>query len=605
MFTYAFIFYRGITQSNLPYKELLSLIRKHSETRLWHVTACDSFTNLLNKQEKRTDCSLIEPDDSHIKIQCFHNSMLVHTSSRLDLEKMIASSGYIQSCGELVFESPWYDIDAEKITDKLSNYQNKQPRKFIFYTMEDYGLDTPSNEGVDGVKFFRNKHFIGNDLARNFIGSFQQKLKGSNDIVKRYPFDTKANEQLCYHSIFIIKDSVISGKREFEIGHITDQQHLIAYHSQYKKENPIHIMDDWRPFWPGQYTTPAVLATAALNLLHADKQALVIDPFSGSGGIGLAASSLGLHCVLSDLCGSFGIEYNFRFFRDSLFRNKLLTRLQTVTHQLTLIDTSIQFYLTELTEHIKQAIGSEEMHWNCELDSIVNNLNDYEKIDVFLIYKILYFNKPFLQDAIDWHALSTKYIAEVEKFIRKSQRAFLVERAEAHPDNNRVKKGQYGALVSRSDLPWGDFHVTGVSADLIDQDIAVLELSENASQIIMATDLPYGVNTQIGENDILNKLYADSFRAMFNLAKLSKKKKVSFILFSLQAVKIGKRVPESAFSKNVRLVLHQVANEFACVAVKSPNIDDIPAYLNSAGYWRSEKALDREVLFHEFMLLPE
>ncbi|WP_155984447.1 hypothetical protein [Thioalkalivibrio sp. ALE10] len=580
----------------MPYKELISLIRKHSGRSLWRVAPLHALTNSTRQIERS------EQHGETLFVQCFQNSVVLSSPAVLFLEKIISDSGYIQSCGELLFESPWYNVDSARLIDQLNRCDMKTSRKFVFYTVEEFGLNTPSREGVDGVKFFKNKHYIGNELASHFIARFQRDHLAPNDVVDRVAGYERPNTTADYESIFVIKDSIIENVSSFEKGHITNQQHIIAYHSEYKKENPVHILDDWRPFWPGQYTTPAVLATAALNLVRADESTLFVDPYSGSGGIGVAASSMGFHCALSDLVGAPGIRFNLAFYRDSRLRAQLLSRLRDLTEILKRSETIDSVRLLQLAEEIRSAITTPLMHWNESLDQIVNRIDDFEKMDAFLLYRVFYFNRELLEKAASVELILKRFVSTAQEFVKQVDRAFAIENKLPDPNRPLLRRGKYGALTSGSPTSWGDFVVSTISADQIHNTPSITRLADSASRLVIATDLPYGVNTDIEENNFLNQLYADSFRSAFRLAARTQQKMISFVLFSLQAVKIGKPVPTSAFSNNVRLVLHKVANEFGCMSVKSPFLDEVPSYISSEGYWRSEKALDREIILHEFTL---
>lgn len=591
MYAYAFIFYRGVARSNMPYKELVALIRKHSSSPIWRINEI-------------IDIRKENPGDGWLGVRCFHNSMLVYSVCELDLELIISDSGYIQSCGELIFESPWYDLDAHQFTKELLAFASCSSKKYVFYTMEDFGLNTPSKEGVDDIKFYRDKQYIGEELASNFISRFSDKVIEDNNIVDRWNSqsnDVKGDDHML--SLFVIKDSVVDDRAIYEIGHTTNQHHVIAYHSEFKKENPVHILDDWRPFWPGQYTTPAPLSTSALNLAKVDADALLIDPFAGSGGIGVAGASLGIKCAVSDLCGAPGIQFNFDYLKDANFRDRIISQLHAVADKLTQSHYKTVEMILNLAAIIRDAIPSMRVHWCSRLDEIINELESHEKICAFLIYRVFYYNQKLLKVPLHSKTLIESLIATTELFIQNSNRAFLVDGKPPHPSNGSLKIGKYGILTARTQVPWGDVLITKLSADQLNSDSKLVELAKGASQIIYATDLPYGVNTNIDEEEgHLKDLYINSFKAAFELTRYTRTKKISVILFALQSVKIGKRVPQSAFSNDVRLALSEVANKLSCISIKHPNADNIPVYVKSNGYWRSEKALDREIIFHEYFL---
>jgi len=573
----------------MPYKELVALIRKHSSSEIWRV--CETL-----------DIKNENPVDGWLGIRCFHNSMLVYSLSPLDLESIISDSGYIQSCGELVFENPWYELDAHQLSKKLSTYAPGRPKKYVFYTMEDFGIKTPSKEGVDGIKFYRDKQYIGEELATNYMSKFSDNVIADNDVVDRLNAEISNAEGGDHLSLFVIKDSVVDDRAVYDIGHTTNQHHLIAYHSEYKKENPVHILDDWRPFWPGQYTTPAPLATSALNLVKAYGDVLIIDPFAGSGGVGVAGSSLGFKCAVSDLCGTPGIQFNFDYVKDVTFRDGIIAHLHTIIDRLCQSHHETSERITGLASIIRDAIPSSHVHWCSELDEMISGLESHERIYVFLIYRFIYYNKKQLVEPLHSKSLIEGFIETAKQFIKNSNRAFLVDGKAPYKDNSFLKIGKYGVLSSRTQGLWGDVLISKLSADELISDSKLVELAKDSSQIIYATDLPYGVNTNINEEDYLRELYINSFKSAFELARYTHNKKISVILFALQAVKIGKRVPQSAFSTNVCLALHEVANQLSCISVKQPSADNIPAYVKSNGYWRSEKALDREIIFHEYLL---
>ena len=136
---YSFVFYKDLINTNMQYRELLALLIKYIEPKPWAFFDYKSYQKLINDLE---DVKFL--DKSIVIIPC-HNSCHILLNGHIDLLQIINHSGYIQSCGPLIFVEPWYDIKEDDFKNALISYlQYRSPNcaRIVFYSAEDFGLNS-------------------------------------------------------------------------------------------------------------------------------------------------------------------------------------------------------------------------------------------------------------------------------------------------------------------------------------------------------------------------------------------------------------------------------------------------------------------------------
>jgi hypothetical protein len=105
-----FVFYRDLQRTNMQYKELFALLARHMRPNPWAIVDYQSLSSIPIQLVENDDDSRDQSVPSSLTIVPCQNSCIVCSRYPLDLQRIIADSGYIQSCGPLLYAAPWYDV---------------------------------------------------------------------------------------------------------------------------------------------------------------------------------------------------------------------------------------------------------------------------------------------------------------------------------------------------------------------------------------------------------------------------------------------------------------------------------------------------------------
>jgi hypothetical protein len=603
-----FVFYRDLQRTNMQYKELFALLARHMRPNPWAIVDYQSLSSIPIQLVENDDDSRDQSVPSSLTIVPCQNSCIVCSRYPLDLQRIIADSGYIQSCGPLLYAAPWYDVSGSEFTNSILEYLiAKQPEKgrIVFYTMEDFGSHGKSQEGIDAIKFYKEKYFIGDKTVIEVMKELKDGASRQGAVVERFHREDKRDLAgfSSDFSVFTIRDYDVLSERSNGAGLSAEPQLIISYDSRYKKENPIHLLDEWKPFWPGQYTTPQPLVQSMLAQIP-NPDCLIVDPFGGSGSVALAASSKGYKVFTSDLCGVEGIRFNWRFVRDRNLREKLLGEIAQLEHTLhgnALMDTRMMDAVQEISSVVKDT----GWHWSGKLDDTLEGFSrGSDNPDLFtllfhLVYRALSSNRQLVSPdgSFNTGRISLHLGDTLREFIHVVRRAFMIFQAPALTGSSDARRGRYGQLISGLSPEWGDVYLDSRSVASLSESEELRKLAQASERVAIITDPPYGVNTEVKDADsALVELYRQFVQQAIKTIALTKRREGDLIICALSQVKIGKRVPEAAYSISLQSVLHRELVASHCEVITHPSFRRLPPDLLRGGYWKSDKALDRDII---------
>ena len=609
-FSFLFLFYRSNNQSNLQYVEIINILRRQACDRsfaIYDQTNYDKFYNSNGSILEKFD------DNSRVTVVCpYENSLIVHCDYEIDLIDAISKSGYIQSAGKLIFSGSWYDVDDQELANrlvKIASEREGENGRFVFYTAEDFSLSQSVKEGINSVKFFKTKHYIGNQPAAKFMRYLQGLVSKFGGTVERLASTGHLKTSDTDYSVFIIKDKIISTTKE----RARTSEHMIVYDSQFKKEIPTHIVDEWKPFWPGNFTTPQPLVQTMLGLVSEPEKTLVLDPFAGSGSIAIGASQSGFAVVTTDIVGLPGIKFNLDFFHDAKYRAKRLDELESLRERSH--SRGIDSYLREFTDFCWTEVCASGSEWSERLDHFLRKItldrSDLDKhrvfIESFFVYRSIVTIAQELGNVkkLNYDVLTNELCAQIEIALSRYQRAYIANDQAKVVGNYRIANGQYGKQVCGLSGSFGDRLVKKCSVEDIPSDVEICDHVRKFDRLAVVCDPPYGVNMSLGElqgDRGVKDLYRSLFLSTLELTNLCASKECDLIMCSLADVKTGKKVPEAAFAHNVEAAMCEILSMHGASTVGRPELRKLGPEFSTPYFWSSEKALDREILHTKFFL---
>ena len=362
---YYFLFKKNLGTTNIQFSELIALIRKYATingdnigneliflhikelkelidgfySSIYQLLDIKKFQNIANKCRNFWEllyCLLMESDESSSKtysimydpiellkvitekynglimrtviIDCFYSSCIIYLpkSMTLDLKNICAYSGYINSCGNLIYIKNVEKANKENFLSNIYAYDNSidYKSKFAVFSHEDSNkiLNTVDEKnpfsdiikeelksGLNNVKVYLEKFYMGDKSLINVINTLRKDSQ-ENKIKLIVPdiddLQWRINESSEFHNTmwFHIEHSI----SEFEPTKPGKLRYYICYEQLFKNDNQLHIFDENKPAWKSSTTIPQTLVGAMFNIalqyVPSSKNSInVLDPFLGTG----------------------------------------------------------------------------------------------------------------------------------------------------------------------------------------------------------------------------------------------------------------------------------------------------------------------------------
>ena len=150
------------------------------------------------------------------------------------------------------------------------------------------------------------------------------RLKVLDSLEKLTRFDDlerdSSQDPLC---LYLFQDFTHRGDGSYPGSGVETQLVLIG--SRYSQKNMVHLFDDDKPYWPDRITTPPRLVASAMNLTHTplpgpstegpqDPRFYVFDPFTGTGTTIIEAQKYPVTVIGNDIENPRGVKDNLEFF---------------------------------------------------------------------------------------------------------------------------------------------------------------------------------------------------------------------------------------------------------------------------------------------------
>lgn len=322
---YFFLFRKNLTVTNIQFAELFALLRTHVSydekyeagrasspqlqllsradfrALIGHVLRDISRMDDTNKAIDFAATTFLDVFDRTILVGQFYGSCAIYLPPhiKLDLGLICGESGYIHSCGHLVYlrnvEKARRDSFVSKLQDHLAkHYTSGQRAALIPYSHEAF-TKTDEHErdmltgGLDDVKIHTTKYFIGTDSLVDVLADLEDRMGDRLWIPDPGAYATKhdlekrraANGDVS-RTIWILSDREISS---VPLTVRASERYLIVYDQLYANKNRYHEFDENKPGWIDHTTLPHTLTGAMINITRPwdSNDVLIGDPFAGSG----------------------------------------------------------------------------------------------------------------------------------------------------------------------------------------------------------------------------------------------------------------------------------------------------------------------------------
>ena len=275
---YFFLFQKNLSVTNIQVAELLALLRRNiirTDTQipvrdLQFLSVQEFISSVQSIVESYISSGPADDALDHIAslyadllrdivvIDLFFGSCAVFMPHNLSLDRcsVCAHSGYIHSCGPSLLNRNISKATKDEFFATIENFLRNRtdlqlPVRFIVYAHEDYTphdrrLSSELRRGLDDVKIFLDKYYIGNeslvsvlkDLRKQFAGRLEvpehdhyKKLVEDDEIRGKVPGSVR--------TIWLLVDR----RPGHELRHPSDRQYFLCYFQEYRNENSLLIFD--------------------------------------------------------------------------------------------------------------------------------------------------------------------------------------------------------------------------------------------------------------------------------------------------------------------------------------------------------------------------
>lgn len=652
---YFFLFKKNLKVTNIQFAELVSLLRKYSTAKQKNnlqILGVQEFNRSLreilrsfrheygtitNKYKKvfQSYSSLL---NKVVLIDNFFSSCSVFLPPHIDidLKEICFNAGYVHSCGRSIFTRNVDKAKPEQLNEALDLYLRRTPPQsgkklfFAVYAHEDFtrydrALETDLKDGLDDVKIFIEKYYMGNERLVSVLNDLKVKYKQTiqisdpGDYRKQHKDFRQLDNVVKEKTIWLIVDKSISNKQFNNPG---DKKYYICYEQSYINQNPFHLFDENKPAWIAHTTIPHTLAGAMINIAlsecHSEKKIKIHDPFGGSGTVWLEAlkyENVEPYSSDKEKATKMLVKDNLEFFCLPIPKLKEIEeRLSSVINDPgTALQTPKKIYKpTEIQEVYNWALHMLNVILSKDENTDSNDLNDsinlsdqiikemvekdiFHRIFLYIhLRTVLRHNAEFERSVKnDW---IPAFFNETQKmsFIIKSYIKLREEMENGMATISGAKSiflGSYSnaCSISQKKLDSAKDSSTSFLSNVNSSD-AMVPIPRESFDIII-TDPPYGFNTN--ENvDKLAELYIESLTVMIR----SLKHEGQLVLCLPDRSYTGRTSP---FFTHKEIVIHQVisiAEQEGFEIITPSQVSEPSSLFRPPFYWESERALRRSIL---------
>jgi len=347
---YFFLFRKNVKVTNLQFAELVALVEaevtdSEAATRvpaLQFATVADfngTFAGLITPfaatgADGRTRAQLFADIygsvlERLVVVEVFSGACAVYLPPHLkiNLAAVCGLSGYIHSCGHLIFSGSVYWTRSEDFVVALRRKLETSllPTFFSVYAHEDFTeFDRKDarnlRDGLDDVKVFVEKFYMGSERLVDVLKNVRTSLAGKLEIADPTDFreEHKSFRERSdvdhQRTLWLVVDHPLT--KSCPRG--STERYYLCYEQLFKNENPFHVLDENKPAWVAHTTIPHTLLGAMINITRPNwpqSNVVIADPFAGTG---TTALELLKYDNVHYLCGDTS-ELAPLLFRDNLW----------------------------------------------------------------------------------------------------------------------------------------------------------------------------------------------------------------------------------------------------------------------------------------------
>lgn len=644
---YVFVFKQGFSRTNIHAVEFLYLLQMNSSyrepTKMMDLQSIslDDANILLNEYEISSKKTKNFSDELSIQeelkkklcnkaiVDFYMTTAKVYIPDGVDIDfrGVMASSGFIHSYGNLIY---FEDHQASNPIDlgfalkqALAMAEDEKKKSLIVpychedFTARDREKSMFLEHGLDNIKLHITKTYIGQERLHEFLEDFVLSNKSDCCLAPSDYTESRAEFQKKFEgkemsTVWIISDFSL---REDELSP-SNSRNLIVYRQILKNENIYHLYEENKPAWASHTTLPHSLAGAMLNLARrwiSLENPIVCDPFSGSGTIYLEAQKFtGLRCAAFDLSplNREVMSDNIRFFRLNyeelkevqerlvLFRNAKgismpLAKKKTESDEIADILGVVRGWQDTLKT--EDFLHLDEQQIRGGLDKIGDDLA--RRVVLYCALRASVRGKVELErDTASWEVLFHREIDTLLKQIKNHVEELGVIGGVIQSDTVTVGRGSYSNQVMPP-IP------SGRSDDLFslnEFDVADVKDLPNGVFDAVICDPPYGFNTEEDRMEIVKFANLLVERIVESL-----KPEGGQIIMALPRVSLsGREIPLSLRSDQIARAIIDYCLRTGRFCWRPSVVFPCPItrWINPPYYWRSEKALIRNII--HFWVFP-
>jgi len=639
-----FLFKKNRKVTDIQVAELLSLIQLHTLVCANHTRAkidflsrtdfCKAIESIVAVFE-RDDANPFETYKAVAKrysdlvqhaavIENFCGSSVVYIPPFLELrmERICGESGYIHSCGNLVFIRNAYSTTDTDFFNALDEYLPRDGTKKLFtaYTHEDFTeFDRAQKDdlkyGLDDIKFYLDKVYMGTKRLATVVQEMRIRFK--DRLVFPEPGDYRITHEAALDipdlnktsSLWLIVDRNID-QRGRQPG---DRRYYICYDQEHLNENPFHIFDENKPGWIDHTTIPHTLLGAMLNITRPywrDPKVVICDPFVGSGTSWLEGLKFpNASFMMSDLS-----EFSPLVTRDNLELLSLASSslkdykklLGGLADELRVsppkrVSTSLEQYDDAM--ELYNSIGFDDTD-GLNLSHAVAEQAEKKPLEVRLIFYLILRTVRRYTAALDRDARSWKILLSNEAAVLSSQFERLIKLRSSEEvgtsDGNgfTVYSGSYSTACSINSARLRELRQEwSLHQPVTIQDARYLKAHPESCDVII-TDPPYGFNTR-EEIESLAELYSEMIEIMILALRPGGQLVFAVPEWSHTGRQLAPFTQRNFIAHQVLVTAHKCGRHVVATGTQIPKTY-VP--VSAPYYWESEKALRRAIL--HFRLAP-
>ncbi len=643
---YVFVFKKNLRVTNIQFAELLALFRCHVSDRCtgarykhlqflaiqdFEETFRDVLVSFLEGSTPREDgveqfvslyAGLLE---RVIIVQPFFGSCTVFIPPHLalDLASVCAYSGYIHSCGRLVYLADIAKATTAQLLAALHGHVTSRPlpmgkkRKFIIYAHEDFDAGDDGgasvHDGLEKLRIYIDKFYIGGDRLADLPALVEKGLAEFITPVTVPDFRKRKTESWREpQTLWLVTDRSTSDSLE----HPGANRYYICYEQLYKNENQFHIFDENKPAWRAPVTIPHTLVGAMINVTRPNWPAAEVihvgEPFAGSGTVCIEAlkyRELTVHSADSDPATALLTRDNLAFFSmsvrqlDNLLRDveqlgeSSLAEPRIFEAPVTRKALAAYNQALQLLDKLTRRRPLSGLDFDDEAIATLTRLGERGRFVFYLVLRAALRNESaFHRKSESWTSAFSRELAAMKRQVRRLRRV-------RQDQENAQRQGEVGdsgicthaarfstaCSVNTNGARGGD-RVEGARRRIHVADVR--DLPADAFDVII-TDPPYGFNSEATLPG-LARLYADALQAMIRALR----RRGQLVLCLPARAYTGRRTP--AFIQP-SFVTRQVSVQAEFLGRQSQALHYYPIspYLRQFRppfYWESERALRRGIV---------